>query len=353
MTVFRIAHLTDLHFGRVSNWENTLESAESGIERVKELLRYSFDRRDGRRPIFYPSTFNPDVALGVSNWLAQELPYLDVVLVTGDLATTGDEADLELALKFFCGQIPSEWAPVPVSVDVTNSGVPLIMLPGNHDRFENFQPRSQRFETVFGKHWDLGRSYSFPVVPPIGECGRVRLSNFHIDGSYLGILCADLSLESASSGRGKYGFIGQGQAAPKIIEELVAGTNAARAELSEMGVPFGIVWAVHFPPAFPLIPENLSLLQSDDLLKSAADCKVSHILCGHTHKTLKYESSQQAGLVTIICSGASAGISAHGKYAVTVLEIEVTQSGETLISPQAFSWNDNDFVPDDVFPEHP
>lgn len=196
----------------------------------------------------------------------------------------------------------------------------------------------------------MDRGLAFPVAPPHEECGRVRLSTFELNGTYLGIFCADLSLESASSGTGSFGFVGQGQAAPKIIEELVRGTIAARGELQNLNKPIGIIWAVHFPPAFPDVPETLSLLQCERLLEAAVGCNVSYILCGHTHKTLMYKASCDKGTVTIICSGPSSGVSRHGKYSFSVMEIDVFHDGSTFVTPTAFSLRDFRFVQEEVFP---
>lgn len=351
MEIFRVAHFTDLHFGRVLNWLNPADSAATSIGAAKEAIRYLIQQ--GGRPgsVLYPSTFNPDAALGLLEWLADELPYLDAVLTTGDLATTGEAADLALARQFFAGQVPSAWSPVPLSLAVADADIPLLTLPGNHDRYGTLsQPQSPRFESFFGGNWDLDKNLAFPVFPSEDETGRVRLAAFELENSCLGIMCADLTLESTSSGTGAFGYVGQGRAAQRVLNELVAGTKAARNELRQQNRPFGIVWALHFPPSFPAVLDSLALLESENLLKAAADCGVTHIVAGHTHETLMYKVALATGPITVICSGPSSGVSLHGRYSFSVLEIGILNDGSTVVTPTAFSWQNFRFVKEKEFP---
>ena len=136
MTRFRVAHLTDLHFGRKLDWLNPADSTESGMGAAKEAIRNVMGGKTG--PIFYPSTFNPDAALSLLDWLIDECLQLDAVLVTGDLATTGEAADLELASQYFAGKVPTKWSPAPLPDFSAVVDTPLLTLPGNHDRYGQF-----------------------------------------------------------------------------------------------------------------------------------------------------------------------------------------------------------------------
>lgn len=355
MVSFRIAHVSDLHFGKIIDWQNPLEDTTTVTGMAREAVKYilNCDSTGRIADVFYPSTFSPDAAAALSHILSSEMDYLDAILVSGDLATTGDDSDLTLAKNYFHGEIPSDWNPsdVPLRSWLDNEEIAVVTLPGNHDRFANLsQPLSKNFEEFFGKYWDFDRGKSFGVAHPLNESGRVRLTTLLLEDVILAIFAVDLSLEHSHSGTGLGGYVGQGRVLNMVLNELAAAAICAQAEAKEQGFSLVLTWAVHFPPSFPGITEPLMLHDSQKLVDAACACGVAAIFSGHTHETLLYTAKSTSGqLVKVICSGPSAGVSKHGRYSFSIVDIEVTKSSVKVI-PKHFLWSDYKFQQQSVFP---
>src|SRR6266480_4658674 len=80
-----------------------------------------------RRSDYYTSPLATHLALYIDS--IQDA--VDAIIVTGDLATTGSEVDLSTAKAFFFANTPIP----PVARVKLNLRIPVIFLPGNHDRF--------------------------------------------------------------------------------------------------------------------------------------------------------------------------------------------------------------------------
>ncbi len=360
MGTFRLAHITDLHFGDPISWLNPLDNSKANeVEKARGVWDALLKRKARSRAadLFYPSTFNPEVALALLRTLEEELPFLDAVLVTGDLATTGDKSDLKLARDFFAGNVPLEWNPLSKSLPslLTDSEYLLVSLPGNHDRYEGIthQPISKQFESHFGTMWDFERKAPFDAFQINSASGRVRVTSLELDDSILIILMADFTLEDSHSGAGNIGYLGQGRVTTVVLDELTRATNAVYGQCQkDAEISVGCLWAVHFPPSFPSVNSSLELIDSQLLIDAAAACGVSVIVAGHTHETLMYQvSATNHAKVNVICSGPSSGISSHKTYAFTILEIEIRS---TTITPRPihYSWVGDRFERQVIFPLH-
>src|SRR5689334_15820204 len=105
MTVFHIAHLSDLHFGATSKRGN-LQSA--GLRRKASAL--------GQGNALMPATHDPRCAEQLAAALYQheatlrdEGDSLDLLIVSGDLGTTGMQGDLEAAQSYLEAQPSQFW----------------------------------------------------------------------------------------------------------------------------------------------------------------------------------------------------------------------------------------------------
>jgi 3',5'-cyclic AMP phosphodiesterase CpdA len=348
MAIFRIAHVSDLHFSRYIDWFNPLESTAPEVSNARKAYYSLLNHKSTGAGVFYPSTFSPDVALSLLRKLIEEIPHLDAILITGDLATTGNNTDLQLARNFFAGVVPDTWHPsqekLPSLLD--DEDIQLITLPGNHDRYEGvlLQPLSNHFEKHFGMFWDFEREHAFGLAPSNRDTGRVRISTLILEDTALVVLTADLTLETTHQGEGNVGWLGQGRVHRPVIEELIKATNDIQLELKQDGLTVAVTWAVHFPPNFPEVNNALQLLESEILVNAAASCGVSLVFAGHTHQTLTYKTSSTDGSeVTVICSGPSAGISAHEQYAFSIVELDISIDG-LVPTVTHFKWDNYKFV---------
>src|SRR4051812_35529063 len=97
MAIFRLLHASDLHIAA--------KPERVGISDIipKAGLRFPRIRTDGtaswphRRRLALTSSYSPDILEALIELVYDEGDQLDVVLLSGDLATTGKENDLQKA----------------------------------------------------------------------------------------------------------------------------------------------------------------------------------------------------------------------------------------------------------------
>lgn len=330
MGVFRLGHISDLHFSQVSGRVNPLEGLSTRAA-ARKALKVIFGSRS-LGSVFYPSSFDPGVAADLRRVIVEDFSDLDALVVTGDLATTGDDADLSVARAFFTSQSPSWLQPFAQQsspVDVID--FPLVSLPGNHDRYDGLTlaPGSPGFERHFGTHWDFDRGDTYVIG---GSDPRVRMLSLvqDDDSTALVIGLADFALGLFYDAELPFGYVGQGKAHVAVAHELARCTRIALREAREAGFRAAAIWAVHFPPNFPNVDDRLRLLDSEILLDAAADCGVRAFIAGHTHQQLMYEAlatrqkGEKAISIPVHCSGATTGLGPDATFSFSVLDVAVS-----------------------------
>lgn len=348
MKVFRVAHITDLHFGTRVDWLNPTDGSESARDVASRAYRFIVDSERVRSAanIFHPSGYNAHVAQNLAHSLEKRSTNLNAVLVTGDLATTGEQADLDIAANFLKGSSPLWWQAGDGSIPKLVGGrVPVISLPGNHDRYEGLlkSPGGETFEAVAGDFWDFDQQ-CMDSIASAKETGRVRFSLLNQGEFRLAIVCGDLSLTAKGEAYGLGGHLGQGRCNPQVVAEMASTTEKLFAEAAEDGVRCHAVWAVHFPPKSPLQKESLALVDDDLLIDAALDAGVSIVVSGHTHETRAYKaiSSNTERGIFVICSGPSCGLSDHGDFGYSVLEFTLTAEA-IACDPIYYRWHSKSF----------
>lgn len=176
MHTFRILHLSDLHLARTVNIVAFRDTLQKGVTRDLCLA-------------LWQSTCAPDVAERISRFVFRRAAELDLVIVTGDIATTGLNDDLREAVRFIDGEAGSVTGgavegPFPT---LSGPGIRLRLLPGNHDRFQDFfcTPGGRAFDVAFEKYWRVSQGVQTQIV----------LSS--LDGrDSLAVVSADCSLAS-------------------------------------------------------------------------------------------------------------------------------------------------------------
>lgn len=356
MTRFKFGHITDLHFGTKVDWLNPMDGTTSIRQRASRAYRHIVRSNSIRSiaELFYPSGFNPHVAQNLLHSLHQRLPALDAILVTGDLATTGEQADLRIAADYFGGKSFLWWQAGEGSVpSLLGQDTVLVTLPGNHDRYDGLykQPISRQYEQTIGSYWDFDQQTADSHWLPTEETGRVRFTILDKEEARLAIVCADFSLDTAHAGEVQEGHFGQGRVAPLILQELITTTKQLKEEADELGLQSAVIWAVHFPPKSPLNDETLALIDEDQLVDAANACGVLLVLAGHTHETRAYLATSATGnSVPVICSGPSSGISGHDQYGYSIIELDNTYSPSFELTLLHYKWQDHMFRPQAGFP---
>src|SRR5947209_20602223 len=97
MDTFRLLHVSDFHFAvcpRMIEFPDTPAALQ--------VLAVG-------RGHLGPSSHDPDLAEAAARFLYRQPNRFDLVLVTGDLATTGHPADLAVAAEYFFAPPASAW----------------------------------------------------------------------------------------------------------------------------------------------------------------------------------------------------------------------------------------------------
>lgn len=333
MSVFRLAHLSDLHFGATADRRNPIDAVAGGLrEKSRAALSHILRRklRGGLAEVTYPSTYNSDVAFSLLPEIEEQLKSCDALIVTGDLATTGSDTDLSIARAYFSGRLSHDENPLAAPLPALDSiaDCVLLALPGNHDRYAGtaLLPDSRRFESYFGSTWDFStldssRGSTYDLISLQGD-SRVKLCLLRKENARqaLAMISADFSLDYWLEGDGNFGWVGKGRVVKQILYDLEETTRKIKHEMAESGAGAAALWAIHFPPCFPNIDENLQLIGGEELVDSAAALGIKLILAGHTHTPLKYDPH---GSVRVLCGGTTTGIGYEDHHFYSLIDIEV------------------------------
>jgi 3',5'-cyclic AMP phosphodiesterase CpdA len=260
------------------------------------------------------SSFDPKLLFCLCNFIEEEDPALDAVIVTGDLATTGLQVDLEKGLEFLEGGSVQ-------SISTTSAA--KLLLPGNHDRYRYtgkgflYAPGDTLFDTTFQNYWK----------GPVQAYEPLR----NADGLSVIIIAADFSLQSehdCTLPLLKLSRLAQGRVYPCLLKELVRLTKQLKANERKDGYTPVIFWALHFPPFFvhqdsgrvsqAIYGQTKNLIDEKLLIRKAKEERVYAILAGHTHEAQDYETSRRG--VRVLCAG-SATQSDPGDKQCQIIEV--------------------------------
>jgi 3',5'-cyclic AMP phosphodiesterase CpdA len=255
------------------------------------------------------------------------MPY-DGFVVTGDLATTGDQQDLSIARSFFEGSLcysirhqSEQFSLFKFPADK------LAVLPGNHDRYDGLlcHPGGTNFEDTdaFCEQWRLT-----PTTSLGNSKEKVQSFHFSKNDDSLTVIAADFSLPQGKY-RNPLRYLGKGLVNAEILKALVNRTEMAKQTSA-------VVWAVQFPPRFRGLSRSLRLEDEDRLIDSATRLGVSHILAGHTHICDRYFArSRNSNYITVICAGSP---TARGTESPSFFDLEIAVNNLTVedIKPHIF-----------------
>lgn len=306
MVRFALLHASDLHFYRR---EHTVGLPDS----LPALARGDISPLN----VGLVSSHDLHLADALAQFAFVNRDGLDAVLVSGDLATTGDVQDLTLALTFLTA-VPSDGdyhTPEGLPT-LAAAGKPILLLPGNHDRFgpawKLYPGGNTRFDDLFGNYWRAGR-------------GAQVLWAGQRDGAHLALVGADFCLAAGdNAGLAVYGHFGRGHVTEEVTDPLVALTQEVRQQH-----PHGVIlWVIHFEP--DAAENTLALYDPDGLLGEAvAQARPDAILCGHTH--LASTEKQFANARVFVSGTTTQWYAPYGNY-LQVVEANIDPADGT--SPQ-------------------
>lgn len=312
MATFRILHVSDLHIARVAESISWIDLRP----RRKAAIRAFRHSREGHIVhLRHPTTHDIAALQDVAEHAFAD-PELDLILITGDLATTGEADDLSIAFNFIAGTPAAGWKTGSDTPTLAAAKVPIVLLPGNHDRYENtrfpFGAAAVVFDDVFNQYWWAGQNAS-------------TLAALRKDNEWLVLIGADFSLRIPEYRNNPLAHAGQGEVSRHVLKTLRLLTKRFRDHLLQRSATAAVAWAIHFAPR---CTNTLLRLRNDDaLLAAAEDDGVHHIFCGHTHEP----SETTIGTVRIYCAGtASSFDSPHGNV-IHTREIDVLNGTITAV----------------------
>lgn len=311
----RILHASDLHISFHKNMVSPLDQFRQlqaqGALSPKELVKLALKLRRDCIKKMAASSYDPDVLHDLARFIYDNARHrtvdddgVDAVLLSGDLATLGTAADF-YEVKQFLTSTPGPRLRYENSnghATLSGIGIPTWMLPGNHDRYiptdgytygffpKFFDPGGDVFDLV--EDFKQSRAKKLGVLPALDGPVDLRVI----------VLAADFTLKKFDHHDGVYGWLAQGCAYREIVEELSEQTVREIAKHDNDGT-LCVLWAVHFPPAFPGIPGSNKLIDDHLLIAAANDCGVKVILAGHTHQQKPYRP--KGANFDVLCCGST------------------------------------------------
>lgn len=326
MPLFRFLHISDLHIAARPRQLGPLNPAFWSLPSLTAPQGWA---------VF--SSYDDILFDKLVEYVTLHRHLLDFVIVTGDLANTGTDADLAVAQNLLLGASTTLFT-------LAQAAVPLRLIPGNHDRFPGLPPlgaASTSFDGHFNLVWHAGPRAQYLI-------GQTR------GGAELVCIGADFSLRHHTCASVALGFFGQGQVYHSVLRALKAETaRARRAHPSAC-----ILWIVHFPPESDGqsigLPSELQrqipqmrLDGGDRLLNAAQSYGVYAILAGHIHDWTAYTASN--GTRISVAASATEYQAHHGNWLHWV-ELDIEADGRVNAADvQDVAWN-TQFQKWDKFP---
>lgn len=274
METIRLVHATDFHFAETpARLPPLLANGSSFFVRLKS---------EGTKvTLAEAESHNPGIASSFAKWMWERRAQVDVFLVTGDLATTGNASDLKRAQQFFTEKTSEDlkWLSSNKSDTTLSPSVRperVVMIPGNHDRFHSlthlppYGPGNRAFEDHFGLFWPSTARVNRKIFGRNSEVERLI------------VIAADFTLREPTLRQiNTFGYLGEGDVDDITLTQLKSATRQTK-----KSYPSAVIfWAVHFCPRTGVVP-TLSLKLADTLISAAIEFGIHHIFCGHVHYDL-------------------------------------------------------------------
>ena len=312
MPTINLLHISDLHMAETpmrAELASLWRKPKNAYRRVREKE--------------FMASHNPEVVNRLAAFAYKRREYIDAIVITGDIATTGSTVDLMAGYRLITAQpdrIPYLTADGEGTLNLPD--VPIFILPGNHDRYVPTKRKysltagGREFHRIFSRWWKADV-----------EVYKAKSGNYE-----LGVLAADFSLQDAShaSFLSMWNKWAQGRIYPQILTTLENLTVQFHLDARSNGKKSAAIWAIHYPPHYDYGSKVKGLAHrlndEDKLINAARRCKVELILAGHTHEHRYYPG----GLVTpfIFCAGTSSqfGPAEPGNYC-HIISFDIDDSG--------------------------
>lgn len=371
MPTIRILHASDLHISvhqnmvsPIDHFSNLRAQGNLGFVTLVKLARMAYKAfRQKMTASSYESNVLKHLAKFIYDRSRQKLKggqlvfedgadKIDAIVLSGDLATTGDPDDIDMVKDFLFSAPGDLRYPYENLIhEATLSAVksPIWYFPGNHDRFQGTTD------------WTSFRKIRFPkLFEPGGDEFDLKLKDFkNHPAQILGttpdwstgvvplrvtVIAADFSLRQFGDHEGLYGWLAQGRVQgtgyEDILKELVAETQKEMNRHEQQGEgTLCIFWAVHFPPGFPHISSTNRLMGEEYLIEEAKSCGVNAILAGHTHEQVRYRKPSMN--FDVICCGSTTQHmppNTQGRNRFEIINVTTNNRNEPVITMENYKY---------------
>jgi 3',5'-cyclic AMP phosphodiesterase CpdA len=276
--------------------------------------------------IWLPESHCPELAEFLAKKIFQIRNEVDLLLISGDIGTTGLPEDLRLGVNYVNNPPAHHYFGADGTATIRSTAFPILLMPGNHDRFQNYkaEPNCRTFDLLFQDHW----ARSDPQI-------STAILN-RPDTEPLAVLAADFALraEGDAAFPTRWMRYGQGYAYEDVLEKMVKKTSELRTRFSGIG----IVWAIHFPPTNECrgFCGYQELRYHSRVVEAAGSSGVKLILAGHIHE----KKEIRLGDLDIICAGSGCGFGEkHGNW-LHDLEVEVVNGVARISKKIDYKWEE-------------
>lgn len=273
---------------------------------------------------------------------------IDAVILSGDLATTGIQIDIDKLQRFFSSPIDPvhPWENQDGEATLAAVSIPKWIVPGNHDRYE---PTGrfiffQNLPVPIPKFFDPGAPRFDQIIDfqhaPAKELGALPDWTSGPATVRVVVFGADFSLRQFGDHDGFYGWLAQGCAYDDILQQLISKTEEAKSRHREHNQgALCILWVVHFPPGFPHLSKPHRLLFEGRLTRAANNHGVKAILAGHTHEQVKYR--KPGANFEVLCCGTTTQYvppKTSGRNRFQIINVTCNDSSNVLITLENYKY---------------
>lgn len=279
--------------------------------------------------IWRPESYDPDLADALAMFCAENIDEIDLVLVTGDLATTGSARDLGVAKSYLEAPVVSGYIAASGNASIRQDDLPIFVMPGNHDRYrsDNADPGSKNFDLSFAKLQQNSYQFTDSIVLEAGE------------GGLLGVISCDHCLDIAGDADAPVALCKYGQG--RVYDARLSQLERETETMMRKHAGISILWVSHFP-LFDSVPFGLKLRYKENLLALAEKMGIRVILSGHVHKF----HDEPVGRLRNIAADASTSIDRTPENEIHILEFDLDSNpANPKIERYRFSARDGAFRP--------
>jgi predicted phosphodiesterase len=320
---------TTIRYLSMSSWKNWFGGIADGRHRAQHLAQD-----------FYFSSFRPQATERFARFIEANESSIDLLVLTGDLATTGQSTDLEEAKRWLT--VDSTWLSrlrMDKQMPPVRKGVNTLLMPGNHDRYKDGvgSAGGLLFDQLFRDYW--------PKLPSMTN--RVSWEAIG-SGESLIVVAADFSLRSNHDiGVKEYKrfsrLLGRGYCHQDVLLELVNTTE----QLKKKYQSAAIVWALHFPIG-NVDDDALALVDWVAARDAALKLGIRVVLAGHLHQHKNLEH----GDVKVLVSGSCCAVDFEDQLSFAFIEINTNGSEISNLKRTKIEFVGNTFrYADDRFTE--